>query len=485
MSIKTQSLQGAIWTLAEKFGSRVLTLSIFFILARLLDSQAFGIVAIVTSIVHFMEIFVEQGLTASLIQKEDIDELDKQSAFWGSLLIGSVLYILVFLGAPLVSLIYDEPSFTYLLRLLGVVFPITAIATVPISMLQRELNFKPLAIRQLLAALVAGSVGITLALRGMGAESVIWYHLILGIVMHGTLFFLTPWRPKLMFSWERYKSLLSFGISITGNKLIFFGNGQLLGIVIGYFLGIPAAGYFGIAQKVMTTVRDIIQSTMSRIAFPLFSKFQSKPKELESVFKNISEKVSAISFPIFFFIIACSSEIVIIFFGEQWTLSIPLLQWQVASLIPGMIVTLNNDIMLGMGKSGLCFRFQVYGTLFSILLLLGAPYYGLIWVAAISAMQMIFMLPLGINMTRPFFKIMRKDILLPVVKSLAVGAVLGAALVLFDQLVSFEKEIYQLIAKSVLSLILLPALYYVFHQGLIMEGKNQVRSFLHKIKPTS
>lgn len=483
MSIKNQSLQGAFWTLTEKFGSRILTLSIFLILARLLDPKAFGVVAIVTSIVHFMEIFVEQGLTASLIQKEEIDELDKQSAFWGSLLLGVVLYIIVFFAAPLASLVFEEESFTYLLRLLGVVFPITAIATVPISMLQRELNFKPLAIRQLIAAFVAGIVGVTLALRGMGAESVIWYHLVLGIMMQGTLFFLTPWRPKFMFSWERYKKLLSFGISITGNKLIFFGNGQLLDLFIGGFLGLEAAGLFGIARKVMTTVRDIIQASMSRIAFPLFAKFQNKPDELNMVFKNISEKVSAISFPIFFFIIACASQIILVF-GEKWVPATSLLQWQMVSLIPGMLVALNNDLMLGIGKSGLCFRFQVLGTLFSILMLLGVPAYGLTWVAAINAMQMTFMLPLGIYLTRNYFNIGKKEIIQPLVKSLLVGLGLGIALFLFDQLVTLEQPLYQLIAKSVITLFLLPILYYFIHQDLMIEGRKQIKLIFHKIRPT-
>ena len=85
-SKKNTSLSsGIFWTSAENITSRFTNFAITIVLARLLEPEQYGTIALVTILISFLDVIVISGMGSSLIQKKDADELDFSSVTWFSL----------------------------------------------------------------------------------------------------------------------------------------------------------------------------------------------------------------------------------------------------------------------------------------------------------------------------------------------------------------------------------------------------------------
>ncbi|GAB4424088.1 MAG: lipopolysaccharide biosynthesis protein [Bacteroidia bacterium] len=375
-------LGGLLWTSIEKFGGRVLTLLIFFLLARLLEPADFGLVAIVNSVVGLAYIFIEMGFTAALVQKEQLDDTDKDSSFWGSMGLGALIFLAVFAAAPLVAAFYEEPQLTDLIRVIAITLLMSSLGNTHRGLYQRNMAFRLIAVRQIAATIVGGAVGIALALTGYGVWGLVMYLLVRSVVETALLFFWSDWQPRFSFSMARYQELLRFGLNVLGSRLLFYGNGDLINMLIGHFLGLEALGLFSVASKVYFTFKDLMINTISNVTVPIFSKLQSKPDELRAVFQDVIEKVSFVTFPVCMVLVGMSDDFIRIVFGEKWLPASPIMQLLVMMSIFSLITSYANDLLLALGKVFLSFKINLLSTVLSLIIFFATVPFGILAVAA-------------------------------------------------------------------------------------------------------
>ncbi|MDP5171268.1 MAG: oligosaccharide flippase family protein, partial [Bacteroidia bacterium] len=177
MGLRNQSVQGFVWSVVEKFGNRIFTFLIFFTLATLLSPKIFGVVAIVNSVLAFVVIFVDQGFTTAVVQKDDPTQEYLDTAFWGNMAISVVLTLILYVCAPLLAKLYEEPELTLYIRVISASFIIGAISRVQNALFIKEMKFRLLAIRRLIATLIGGLTGIYLAVMDFGVWSLICYQM--------------------------------------------------------------------------------------------------------------------------------------------------------------------------------------------------------------------------------------------------------------------------------------------------------------------
>lgn len=81
MSLKQQAISGIIWSLIQRWGSQAITFIVFLLLARLLEPQAFGLVALATVFLTFVQVFTDQGFWDAIVQRRDLDPEHLDTAF--------------------------------------------------------------------------------------------------------------------------------------------------------------------------------------------------------------------------------------------------------------------------------------------------------------------------------------------------------------------------------------------------------------------
>ncbi|MFK7921328.1 MAG: lipopolysaccharide biosynthesis protein [Bacteroidia bacterium] len=419
MDVKKDSISGVIWTLTEKFGSRVLTLLIFLILARLLEPDDFGVVAIVSSIMALVQILSEQGFAAAIVQKPTLEKEDLDTSFWGSFGMNVILMGILIGSSGFVAEYFERPELEMLITVMSFNLVLHTFNIVQRSIFQRELKFKAIAIAQVIGIFVGGTVGVIAAFMDMGAWSLIYYLLTVGVIVNIVFWIQSDYRIGFYFSWQRYKKLFAFGVNVMGSKLLFYGNAEFVNLLIGALISVEAAGLFTIASKVYSTFKDLLVNSLGRVALPIFSKLQNDVPQLRSVLISYSGKVNLLIFPICFSIAIMAKDVVLIGFGEKYLGSAVSMSWLMASAGFLVLASYINDVLLAIDKSGTSFRANLVSTVLNFMMF-GIFYtFGLDYVAlgiflrnALMALIAPFFLPTELGQAKwTIFKDLGKAIL--------------------------------------------------------------------------
>jgi len=87
MNLKQRAIKGLFWSGIQHWGRQAGALLTFIVLARLLEPEAFGLVALANTFITFTYILVDQGLNAAIVQRQDIETRHLDAAFWTQLLL--------------------------------------------------------------------------------------------------------------------------------------------------------------------------------------------------------------------------------------------------------------------------------------------------------------------------------------------------------------------------------------------------------------
>lgn len=208
---KNSIFSNLIWRFAERCGAQFVTFFVSIILARLLEPKVYGTVAIVTIFITILQVFVDSGLGNALIQKKDADSKDYSSVFYANIVFCIVIYILLFLAAPLISAFYNLPELTSMIRVMGFTIIISGIKNVQQAYVSKNMMFKKFFFSTLIGTIVAAVVGIYMAFAGFGVWAIIVQNLVNQLIDTAILWKTVKWRPTREFSFSRLKSLFSYG----------------------------------------------------------------------------------------------------------------------------------------------------------------------------------------------------------------------------------------------------------------------------------
>ena len=196
-----------IWRLLERCGAQGVTLIVTIVLARLLDPEVYGTVALVTVFVGIMQVFIESGLGNALIQKKDADDTDFSTVFYFNLFLCITLYIILFFCAPFISNYYEKTELTPVIRVLGLTVIISGVKNIQQAYVSKTLQFKRFFFATLGGTIGAACIGIVMAIYNYGVWALVAQYLFNNIVDTIILWFTVRWRPKKLFSVKKLKVL--------------------------------------------------------------------------------------------------------------------------------------------------------------------------------------------------------------------------------------------------------------------------------------
>ena len=326
MSLRQKAIHGAMWSAIEKWGAQLVSTTIFLLLARLLGAEAYGLVALANVFMYFMRIFLDQGFAQAIIQKDELEPEHLDTAFWTSVLMGALCLIAVLAGAGAVANFYNEPELAPIIRWMSISFLFSGLSSVQAAILQRNMQFKVFAARSLVATAVCGVAGIGAALMGFGVWSLVIKEIVFGSIGALMLWGTSSWRPGLRFSPQHFRELFAFGVNIIGFNFLDFFNRRSDDLLIGYFLGAVALGYYNVAYRLLLIMIKLLTSVTTQVALPTFSKLQKEPEKMRKAFYRVTRYTSLVSFPAFLGVAVLAPELIQTLFGEEWLPSVPVMR---------------------------------------------------------------------------------------------------------------------------------------------------------------
>jgi len=481
MDLKKKTIAGVVWSAIEKLGNQVISFVVFFVLARLLGPESFGLVALADVYLVFVQVFTDQGFNQAIVQRQNLDPEHLDTAFWINLVISVGLTLVSFISAGWVARAFNEPQLESIIRWLSLVFILSAFNGIQHAIFTRRLAFKKLSIRSLIAQLAGGIIGVSMALMGFGVWSLVCQRLVNQFVSILVLWWVSDWKPGLQVSKRHFQELFSFGVNILGIKVLAFFNKRSDDFLIGYFLGSVTLGYYAIAYRLLNTVTVLI-TTMTQVGFPAFSQLQTEPDKLRQAYYSGTQFAALIAFPIFLGLSSLSSELMPVMFGDQWTASIPVMQILMFIGIVHALGSLNTNIILVMGKPDWALKVNIVNTMANVTAFITVVKWGIVAVASAFVIRgYIIPLPTFIIMVKKLlktsFKTYFEQLAAPLLASLVmVAVILGSKSILYSYL-----NVYGVLAVCA---IIAPLTYGLSIRILSPKLFNQVVELAYSIIPS-
>ena len=141
-SLKNKAVKGVGWSFIDNIANSGITFLIGLVLARLLTPKEYGIMAMITIFIAISNSIIDSGFSSALIRKTDIKRVDYNTVFFFNLIIGVILYILLFLCAPIISSFFKEPILIPVTRIIGIVLIINSLGIIQRTIMVKEIDFR-------------------------------------------------------------------------------------------------------------------------------------------------------------------------------------------------------------------------------------------------------------------------------------------------------------------------------------------------------
>ena len=352
-SVRSQLLHGVAWNFIEKVLMRGASFVIGIILARLLSPSDFGLIGMLAIFVAISNVFIEGGLAKALIQRKDCQDIDFSTAFVANVSMSLVIYVVLFLTAPLIADFYDEPILTDITRILSLNFVLGSFNIVQRAKLMANVDFKSLAQINVISTIVSGIIGIAMAFYGWGVWSLVGQTLCSTIVLLLLFPFYSKWHPSVRFSKDSFRQLFGFGSKLmaTGVYSVILNN--ISTICIGRFYKSNQLGFYTRASQFSEIISSTMFDVLGNVTFPVLSHLQDDREKLVSVYRKSLFITSMLIFPMMILCALLSRPMVIILLTEKWLPCVVLMQWLFLARMFTPLSAINMNILNAVGRSDL------------------------------------------------------------------------------------------------------------------------------------
>ena len=357
-SIKDKTAKGLFWGALNNGGMQLLNIVFGIIIARILTPGDFGLVAMLLVYSSIAANIQESGFITALINRRNVSNEDYNSVFWFNVVIGAILYVILFLAAPLIAQYNHQPVLVPLARYLFLGFFFGSFAIVPRAKLMKELRVKEQTIISVLSLLISGVVGVIMALSGMEywgiATQSVTYVLFVSIFS----WYFTKWKPSFSFSFLPIKEMFGFSCKILVTKIFYNLNNYAFETFLGRYYPKKEVGEFSQANNWNQKGNMLITGMVQSVAQPMFVAIRDEGEggcaeqaRLKRAFRKMLRFTSFITFPVMFGLVLIAPEFIVVTIKEKWLESAKLMQILCfgGAFLP--IAALYNNLIISRGKS--------------------------------------------------------------------------------------------------------------------------------------
>ncbi len=323
--------------------------------------------------------FVDGGFGEALIQKRQTSTDDYSTVFIINIVLSIILYFLLFLFSNNISVFYNQPQITNLLKILGIILIIDSLGIVQNSILVKNIHFKKIAIIKSISAFIACSVAIVCAFKGLGVWSLVIQYVLNSIIKVFLLWQSTHWRPSLCFNKDSFRVLFGFGSKLLLARFISELYINFQSLIIGRVFNSATLGYFVQAKQLQQIPVSSLATIVNSVSLPIYSTLQEEKERLRAGARKSLKSIAFINFPLMVLLTVIAKPLIIMLYTEKWLPSVP--YFQVLCVGFGMLLivhSVNLSVLKSVGKTNWVLYLEVLKKVFGLMLIfLGIKYYGI------------------------------------------------------------------------------------------------------------
>lgn len=370
-----------LWRLAERFGAQGVAFVVSIVLARLLAPEAYGTIALVTVFTQILNVFIDSGFGNALIQKKDADDLDFSTVFYFNIAICVLLYLGMFLAAPLIAKFYNDASLTPVVRVLSLTLIISGVKNVQQAYVSRTMQFKRFFFATLGGTIGAAVIGIAMAYFGFGVWALVAQQIFNATVDTLILWISVKWRPKWMFSWQRLKGLFSFGWKLLASSLLDTVYSDLRQLIIGKMYTKTDLAQYNRGKQLPDLLVNNIDTSINSVLLPAMSQVQDNPERVKNMTRRAMKTSTYVIAPVMMGLAFTAESIVHLILTDKWLPCVPFLRIFCITYMFYPVNTTNLNAIKAMGRSDLFLKLETIKKVIGLIVLLGTMWFGVMAMA--------------------------------------------------------------------------------------------------------
>ena len=394
-SLKSKTVKGVMWSSIDRFTTQGISFVFSMLIARMLLPSDYGVIGMLAVFMAVAGCFVDSGFGSALVRKNDRTETDFCTVFYFNIAVACICYALLFLASPYIARFYNLPLLESVTKVWGLNLIISSFAGIQNAQLTIAIDFKSRAKISVITTLFTGVVGLWLAYRGYGVWALVFQTLSSNILRTILLWAIVRWMPKLIFSWQSFKELFSFGSKLLASSLLDTVYNNIYPIVIGKFFSASSLGVYSRADSLAQFPSSNITGVLQSVTFPVLSTIQDDEARLSNAYRRFLRISAFVIFPLMVGLSAIADPFIRLVLTDKWEGAIYLLQIICFGLMWYPIHAINLNILQVKGRSDYFLKLEVIKKILGVAILCVSIPLGL--VAMCYGRVFISVVCLGIN----------------------------------------------------------------------------------------
>jgi len=358
MSVLPQAISGMKWTGLSSIVSVLLQMIQIAILARFLSPDDFGLMALALVLIGLAQALSDGGISNAIIQNQKMQLSEYHSLYWFNIGLGVLVCCVLNVLAMPISMMFDAPELQQIIHVVSIVFVVQSVGQQYRMVLQKHFEFNRLALITIVSKVTVLCVACALAMNGFGVYSLVYAAVTDAIIIAAglLLFGLKYHKPAFHFLWSEVSKYLSFGAYQTGERFVNLLAGQSDKILIGFFLGPTALGFYTLAWQLIIFPVQKINPILTQVMFPIYSKLQNQKEIMAMYFIKTIEILSFLTIPFFVFVGFFATPIVDLIYGSGWDVSATIIPWLAAIGFIKVILNPIGSLFVALGRVDVTFK---------------------------------------------------------------------------------------------------------------------------------
>lgn len=321
--LRDKVASGVAWSIAEKSASILLQAVVSIVVARLLQPEDFGVMAILTVFSTLALVVVDSGFSQTLIRRREPSQADYRAVFRFNIVAAVLLYLLLTALAPVMARFFGLPVLARIAPVLFLLLPVNALCVIQNTIFTRQFRFALLSKVVFVSSLVSGLVAVGMALAGCGVWSLVGQRLATMAVRAALLWALSSWRPRGSYDGRALRSMSSYSLRLLATDLISSLYNNISQLFIGKIYSTDVLGYFNQGQKLKELPVTSTMQAVQSVTFPALSKIGDDPRKFAESYRQVVMIVAFALFPAMTGLIAVAEELFALLLGAKWMPTVP------------------------------------------------------------------------------------------------------------------------------------------------------------------
>ncbi|MDX2098985.1 MAG: oligosaccharide flippase family protein [Leptolyngbyaceae cyanobacterium bins.59] len=351
MSIRTQVMKGGAYLIIRQGLGILIGLGGVLLLTRAIGPENYGLYAASFSLLVYLQSIAQWGIEVYLVRREGEEQIEVyHQAFTLLLCLGCGWALLSLLGLPLLKDWIRLEGFVPVARALFLGLPILVLGRVPMSRLERHLDYRKVALIEFGGQITYYTVALPLAFQGAGVWSAVAGWWAQQTLISCLLYWGARYRPRFYWDPKLIQEMIRYGLSFSTSMWVWQLRDLVNPLIIGRYAGAEAVGYVALAIRLIQTLSFVKDATW-RLSIAALGRLQgNRTRLVKAVTEGMSLQVMALG-PLLVGFAIVAPPLLPYLFGSHWLPVLSIYPFIALSYLTNAVFNLHSSVLYVLKKN--------------------------------------------------------------------------------------------------------------------------------------